>query len=65
MNRRLYCTISATLFCIVAVAHATRLANGWVVTVDSVTIPMLVSWLGLTGPACLAIWGFREARRGD
>jgi len=57
--------MSAALFCIVTVAHATRLANGWVVTVDSVTIPMLVSWFGSIGPACLAVWGFRAARRDD
>jgi hypothetical protein len=65
MTRSRYCAVSATLFCLVGIAHATRVANGWVVTVDTVTIPMLVSWLGTFGPACLALWGFSEARRGS
>jgi hypothetical protein len=63
MKRRLYCTISAAFFCIVTVAHATPFADGWFVTVDSVTIPMLVSWLGSIGLACLAVWGSCAARR--
>lgn len=61
MNKMTYCGISATLFTIVALAHLTRLINGWSVEIDAMTVPMLASWLGFIGPGALAVWGFREA----
>lgn len=63
MNKQAYCGVSATLFAIVALAHLLRLFNGWPVEIDTMTIPMLVSWFGFVVPAALAVWGFRESRK--
>ena len=63
MNHRTYCGVSATLFSVVALAHLTRLLNDWSVEIDTMTVPMLASWLGLIIPGSLAIWGIREARK--
>lgn len=63
MNKRSYCGVSATLFSVVALAHLTRLFNGWSVEIDTMTVPMLASWLGLIIPGSLAVWGFRQARK--
>jgi len=65
MNHRTYCGVSAAIFGVVALAHLTRLFNGWSVEIDTMTVPMLASWLGLIIPGSLAIWGFREARKID
>jgi hypothetical protein len=65
MNKMTYCGVSATLFTIVALAHLTRLFNGWSVEIDTMTVPMLASWLGLIIPGSLAAWGIREARKTD
>ena len=63
MNQRTYCGVSAAIFAVVALAHLTRLINGWSVEIDTMNVPMLASWLGLIIPGSLAVWGFREARR--
>jgi len=62
MNQKAYCAVSATLFTIVALAHLTRLFNGWSVEVDVVVVPMSVSWFGFVVPGALAAWGFHEVR---
>ncbi len=63
MNHRTYCGVSAAIFSVVALAHLTRLINGWSVEIDTMTVPMLASWLGLIIPGSLAVWGFREVRK--
>jgi hypothetical protein len=63
MNKVTYCGVSAAIFTFVALAHLTRLFNGWSVEIDTMTVPMLASWLGLIIPGSLAVWGFREARK--
>ncbi len=63
MNHRTYCGVSATLFSVVALAHLMRLFNGWSVEIETMTVPMLASWLGLIIPGLLAVWGFREVRK--
>ena len=63
MNHRTYCVVSAAIFSVVALAHLTRLFNGWPVEIDTMTVPMLASWLGLIIAGSLAVWGFREARK--
>jgi hypothetical protein len=65
MNNRTYCRASAAIFSVVALAHLTRLVNGWSIDIDTMTVPMLASWLGLIVPGALAVWGFREARKAD
>ena len=61
MNYKIYCRVSATLFTLVALAHLSRLINGWPAIVADVNVPMLVSWIGLIVPGALAAWGFRTA----
>ena len=61
MKRDAYCTVSAVLFTVVALAHMARLLSGWPVEVGGAVIPMSVSWAGLIVPGALAVWGFRSA----
>lgn len=63
MHHRKYCRVSATLFTVVALAHLTRLVNGWSFEIEAVVVPMYVSVLALLGPGALAVWGFREANK--
>ena len=67
MKTQSYCRVSATLFTVVAMAHAARLLNGWSLEVETVAIPLWVSMLGVLGPGALAYFGFRasyeESRR--
>jgi len=63
MKTQSYCRVSATLFTVVALAHATRLVNGWSLEVESFAIPMWVSMLAVFGPGALAFFGFRSSSR--
>jgi hypothetical protein len=63
MNYKNYCTISGTLFALVALAHLLRIIYGMSVQVDNYAVPMLASWIGLVVPAGLAIWAFRLTRQ--
>jgi len=62
MNFRRYCSVSAILFTVVALAHLTRLIYGWSIQVDDTAVPMFASWVGFIIPGGLAVWGFGEAR---
>ena len=62
MNTKSYCGVSAMLFSVVALVHMTRLISGWMIQVEDMAIPMLVSWIGMVGPGILAVWGFRSFR---
>ena len=63
MKTQSYCRVSATLFTVVALVHATRLINGWSLEVETVAIPLWVSVLGVLGPGGLALLGFRSAAK--
>ncbi len=62
MNVKIYCRISATIFTVVAIAHLSRLINGWAVQVDGLVIPMWVSVFGFVVTGGLAFLGHRESR---
>ena len=62
MNVKTYCRISATIFTVVAIAHSSRVINGWAAQVDDFVIPMLVSVIGAVVTGGMALWGFRESR---
>lgn len=62
MGYKRYCTISGTLFSLVAGAHLLRVVYGMSIQVDGYDIPMLVSWIGFAVPAVLAAWAFRISR---
>jgi len=47
--------LSALLLTLVAIVHILRLVYGWAVTVDTMDIPMRVSWIGVLVPGALAV----------
>jgi hypothetical protein len=62
MTPRIVCLIAAAVFSLIALGHALRLLFGWHVTVESVVVPMWISWIGLAVASYLAYLGFRASR---
>ena len=63
MSTTTFSRVAASLFAIVALAHAARLALDVPVSIGATSIPMSVSWLGLLVAAGLSVWGFRSVAR--
>lgn len=63
MKPRAYIMVSATIFAVVAVAHAARAVLQLPAHLGAAEIPMLVSWVAILGAGLLSIWGFSVARR--
>jgi uncharacterized membrane protein len=59
MSARTYCTVSAVVFAIVAIAHLVRAVQATPVIVGSWPAPMATSWLAVVVAGGLALWGFR------
>lgn len=62
MKTRLYLLISATMFTIVALAHAARVILSLPITIGTYSVPMALSWGGIIWPGFLAFWGFMAAK---
>ena len=62
MTPRIFCLITAALFLLIALGHALRLLFGWHVTIESVAVPVWISWIGLAVATYLAYQGFRSSR---
>jgi hypothetical protein len=62
MTPRIFCLITAAVFLLIALGHALRLFFGWHVTVESVAVPVWISWIGLAVATYLAYQGFRSSR---
>jgi hypothetical protein len=62
MSPRIFCLIGAVVFLLIALGHAIRLLFGWHVTVESVVVPVWVSWIAFVAAAYLAYQGFRSSR---
>lgn len=60
MSSTTFRRVAASLFGIVALAHAARLILDVPVSVGTTSIPMWVSWLGLVAAGGLCAWGFRS-----
>jgi hypothetical protein len=60
---KLYLSISAIVFALVAIGHVARLVQGWDVQVGGMGIAMSVSWAALIVSVVLAIWGGVLLRR--
>ena len=60
---KLYISISAIIFALVAAGHIARLVQGWQVQLGPYGIPMSVSWVGLAVAVILAVWGGTLLRR--
>jgi hypothetical protein len=52
--------VAASVFAVVALAHAYRAGAQIPVQLGSVAIPMWVSWVGALFAAALCVWGFRS-----
>ena len=63
MTPRIFCLIAAAVFSLIALGHAIRLLFGWQMTVESVVVPIWISWIGLAVATYLAYLGFRSGRR--
>jgi hypothetical protein len=63
MTEKTFVTIATVIFALVAVLHLLRLVIGWSVIIDTWTVPMWVSWLGLVVAGGLSYYGARLAMR--
>lgn len=52
--------VAASVFAVVALAHAYRAAAGLPVEVGSTVVPVWVSAVGAVVAALLSVWGFRS-----
>jgi hypothetical protein len=63
MTEKMFATIAAVIFALVALLHLLRLVMGWSVVIDSWMVPMWVSWVGLVVAGGLSYYGARLAMR--
>lgn len=63
MTEKTFSTITAVIFGVVAILHLLRLVLGWAVVVESWTVPMWVSWIGLIVAGGLSYYGTKLAMR--
>ena len=62
MTEKTFAAIAAVIFALVALLHLLRLVMGWSIVIDSWTVPMWVSWVGLVVAGGLSYYGGRLAR---
>jgi catechol 2,3-dioxygenase-like lactoylglutathione lyase family enzyme len=63
MNAATFARIAATLFGLVALAHAARLVFAMPVSIGNGSVPMAASWGGVVLFAALSAWGWRSGSR--
>ena len=63
MTEKTFVAAATAIFALVALLHVLRLVIGWSVVIDSWTVPMWVSWLGLVVAGGLTYYGTRLAVR--
>jgi hypothetical protein len=63
MSEKMFVTIAAVIFGLVALLHLLRLVMGWSIIIEAWTVPMWFSWIGLVVPGALSYFGMRLARR--
>jgi hypothetical protein len=63
MTEKTFATITAVIFALVALLHLLRLVMGWSIVIDSWTVPMWLSWVGLVVAGGLSYYGARLAMR--
>jgi hypothetical protein len=63
MTEKMFATIAGVIFALVALLHLLRLIMGWSVVIDSWTVPMWVSWIGIVVAGGLSYYGTRLAMR--
>jgi hypothetical protein len=60
MQRSLYAPVSATVFAVVALAHAYRAVMAIPAEVGGAAVPVWASWAALAIGGALSVWGFRS-----
>ena len=63
MTEKMFATIAAVIFALVALLHLLRLVMGWSVVIDAWTVPMWVSWVALVVAGALSYYEARLAMR--
>ena len=63
MTEKTFVTVATVIFALVAVLHLLRLVIGWSIIIDTWTVPMWVSWVGLVVAGGLSYCGARLAMR--
>ena len=63
MTQRTFFLITSILFLLIALLRAVRLLFGWHVTVESIVVPVWISWIWLAIAGYLGYQGFRLAGR--
>jgi len=64
MSARTYCTVSAVVFAVVAIAHLVRAVQGMPLVIGTWQTPTAISWVGAVVAGALSLWGFRLSARG-
>ena len=60
-----YCTVSGTLFALVALAQIFRAASGFPIVVNEWMVPRTFSLLAGLGAAALSVWAWRLRGRAN
>jgi hypothetical protein len=60
LNQRVYNTLTAGIFAVIAVLHLLRIVFGWHAEIAGIDLPQWVSWLALVVTGLLAWTGFRQ-----
>jgi hypothetical protein len=63
MTEKTFAAIAAVIFALAALLHLLRLVMGWSIVIDSWTVPMWVSWIGLVVAGGLSYYGARLAMK--
>jgi hypothetical protein len=63
-DHRTYSALTALIFLVVGLAHLTRAALGWPLSIGAVAIPVALSWIVGLGALALAGWGISLRRAG-
>ena len=63
MSEKTFATIATVIFGLVAFLHLLRIAMSWSITIETWTVPMWFSWIGLVVAGVLSYYGTRVARR--
>ncbi len=60
---RAYLVVSSAIFGVVAAIHLLRALNDWAFQVGSLSVPVVVSWVGFVLTAALCAWAIRLVTR--
>ena len=59
MNQKTFCTVSGSIFGVIAVMHLARIIRGWPAHIGTFEVPMWLSWVAMAVAGYLALSAFR------